>query len=121
MTETCQDVKRIPLPKNVTDREFWLDCFQNFATTLMAAALEKGVCEDARQEIKCAILTGYIETAATLADTALNEALFRQWLVSSDKSNKGRKPSMATLFKQWLATQEQPTKPMKRFGPKRKR
>jgi hypothetical protein len=89
MTETEQPVeaKRIPLPKNVTDREFWLDCFQMFAATLLDAQLEKQEGPMLR-DFKLATMKESVTVAAQLADAALEEALFRQWVASSQKKRK---------------------------------
>jgi hypothetical protein len=86
VTDTATEVKRIPIPKNVTDREFWLDCFSSFAQILIQARLD----EEASRP------TGYhrqdlmeeVRVASSLADTALEEALFRQWVTAGSKRKK---------------------------------
>jgi hypothetical protein len=78
------EAKRIPIPKNVTDREFWLDCFASFAQTLIDQAADKQIGTVWNR----AKLDDSVIVAAQLADTALEEALFRQWVAGTKKKRK---------------------------------
>ena len=117
MTETDSPVetKRIPVPKNVTDREFWLDCFQTFATTLLDAKLEDRK-DSMQMDWPVTTLKESIRVAAQLADTALEEALYRQWVASSQEKPTETAPRFQSdaeesLFRKWASQKKkQPTR-----------
>jgi len=93
MTDTTTEPKRIPIPKNVTDREFWLDCFASFAQVLIQAYYEHVDMLHIDRPSEQESLDGCVRMAAHVADTALEEALFRQWVTAGAKRKRstGRK------------------------------